>query len=186
MSGLNWPPARSGCIIYAVKIYFGAVNVSDVGEAGQQRLVVKRDHFIIHNEWNSNLFANDIAMIKLPMSLIFDDYIKAVQLPKPRLQYEFSEATISGWGHLNGNWDPSLKYHNAPILPDRDCERIFKSIITSAVPSSLICIATDEHSPCKGDSGGPLVIWHESNFVLLGIASFITNPVCQPDYPLTC
>ncbi|XP_039487778.1 chymotrypsin BI-like [Drosophila santomea] len=172
--------------IYAVKIYFGALNLWNVTEEGRQILVVKRDHFVIHNEWDTNLSVNDIALIKLPISLIFNDYIKAVQLPNPEVQYQFSEAISSGWGDVDdkGNMDPKLKYYNPQILSDRECEHWYKSSITSAFPASLICIAPNENRPCRGDSGSPLVIRQESNLVLLGITSFIIGENCGPSYPV--
>ncbi|XP_039487777.2 chymotrypsin BII-like isoform X2 [Drosophila santomea] len=177
-------PSTNANLKYAVKIYFGALNLSDVTEVGQQILVVKRDHFVIHNEWDRNLSVNDIAMIKLPISLILNDYIKAVQLPNPEVQYQFSEAISSGWGNIDdkGNMDPKLKYYNPQIVSDSKCEHWYKSSIAPVFPASFICIAPNENRLCNGDSGGPLVIRQESNFVLLGITSF-TFDKCLPSYP---
>ncbi|XP_039149648.1 brachyurin-like [Drosophila simulans] len=174
--------------IYAVKIYFGAVKIDDVTDVGQQRLVVKRDHFVIHQEWNSITLANDIALIKLPFSILFDDYIKPIQLPNQTFQYQFSEATTSGWGFVKDTdtfpeFDKNLKYFNAQILSDLECKRAYILQKKSAFPASLICIAPGKNMVCKGDSGGPLVIKHESNFVLLGLTSFMLDKLCDSGFP---
>ncbi|XP_050742235.1 chymotrypsin-like [Drosophila biarmipes] len=183
--------------IYAIKIYFGAVNKSDDKEVGQQRLTVRRDHFVIHEKYISYvpykpaLVVNDVALIKLPIALLFDDYIRPAQLPDPKMQYEGGEVTVSGWGaeHVFSKeykLGTNLKYFNAPLLSNGECQnrhvRYYGGIV---FPSTLLCLAPGENMMCSGDSGGPLVIKHESNYVLLGVASYImyTDIPCTPHYP---
>ncbi|KAH8364769.1 hypothetical protein KR084_011377 [Drosophila pseudotakahashii] len=169
--------------IYAVKIYFGAVNKLDETEVGQRRLVVKKDNFVLHEQYDKHLMVNDIALINLPITLLFDDYIRAAYLPYTMEQYDVSKATVSGWGYVNGKKSlyPKLKYFNTPILSDEECQ-LWTTKLGSTYSAALLCTAPGENTACKGDSGGPLVIRHDSKFVLLGVASY-GNSICELHYP---
>ncbi|XP_044251888.1 trypsin alpha-like [Drosophila takahashii] len=176
--------------IYAVKIYFGAVNILNETEVGQRRLVVKRDNFVVHEQYDKHLMANDIALIKLPITLLFDDYIRAARLPNTIEQYKVSEATVSGWGYVNvspenNNFiptsDPKLKYFNTLILSDEECQ-LWTTKLGPTYSATLLCTAPGENTACRGDSGGPLVVRHYSNFVLLGITSYNFG-ICESHYP---
>jgi len=86
----------------AVKLYFGAVYRTDDRELGQQRLVVKRENVWIHPQYDSNQDLNDIALIKLPADILFDEYIQPAKLPDPNQLYDNENAVVSGWGKTSG------------------------------------------------------------------------------------
>ncbi|XP_070141876.1 chymotrypsin-2-like [Drosophila kikkawai] len=173
--------------IYAIKIYFGAVDKSNKSEIGQHRLVVKRQNFVIHQEYDTVYHYNDIALIRLPVDVAFDEYIKPAKLPQPGEVYP-SEAIVSGWGLVevivNGNFvgGDKLKYFDISILPHDECKEWFKHAVP-ILSSSQICIAPSENMPCKGDSGGPLAVRHEDDFVVLGITSLGHTRYCTINHP---
>lgn len=95
-----------------MKIYFGAVDKSNNSEVGQQQLVVRRPNIVIHSDYDSSdytEFFNNIALIKLPIDVAFDEYIRPAKLPQPDISYDSSEAIASGWGAIKGNCDFQLK-----------------------------------------------------------------------------
>lgn len=53
---------------------------------------------MIHEEWYRPLSYNDIALIKLPIDVNFNEYIQPAKLPSPIATYDGSLATTSGWG----------------------------------------------------------------------------------------
>ncbi|KAH8234906.1 hypothetical protein KR032_005219 [Drosophila birchii] len=169
--------------IYAIKIYFGAVDKSNDSEIGQQQLVVKRANVVVHEEYklqeidpNSEFDDvnqyNDIALIKLPVDIAFDEYIKPAKLPQADIVYS-SEAFASGWGAIETNgtkiYDSKLRYSNLTILSHPECEKRLKRHF---LVSSRICVAPSQMSLCNRDSGGPLAVDHDEEIVLLGITSY--------------
>ncbi|XP_034133872.1 ovochymase-2-like [Drosophila guanche] len=85
--------------IIALRIYFGAVNKSNATEEGQQRLIVDRKSVVIHQQFNyQKPFYNDIAIIKLPINVPFNEYIRPAKLPQPTNNYVHAKAIVSGWG----------------------------------------------------------------------------------------
>lgn len=87
----------------SVDIYFGALNIGNVSEEGQVRLTVAPQHILVHEDFNSTGFDNDdIAMIKLPLRLIFNDYIQPAKLPVANNNYTGENILASGWGLVNG------------------------------------------------------------------------------------
>ena len=78
------------------------MDINNIKETGQQHLMVKRKNFVVHPEWELSQLINDIALIKLPADLQFDDYIQPAQLPDPSQFYENESGVVSGWGQTSG------------------------------------------------------------------------------------
>ena len=53
-----------------VEIIAGAHNISREEEDGQVRMLTS--NFIVHEDWDSFLRANDIALVKTPSPLVFN------------------------------------------------------------------------------------------------------------------
>ncbi|KAH8234907.1 hypothetical protein KR032_005220 [Drosophila birchii] len=168
--------------IYAIKIYFGAVNRSNNSEIGQQQLVVKRANVVVHEDYDAS-FLNDIAIIKFPVDIAFDEYIKPAKLPQADIVYS-NEAFASGWGAIETNgteiYDPKLRHSNLTILSHAECKKRLKRHF---LVSSKICVAPSENPTCMGDSGGPLAVKHDKDIVLLGITSYGITRNCTNEFP---
>ncbi|KAL7732203.1 hypothetical protein ACLKA6_018443 [Drosophila palustris] len=162
-----------------LNIYFGTVDRNNNKEMGQQRLIVKGTNIVVHPEWDPNQHLNDIALIKLPADLQFDDYIKPAQFPDPNQFYENESGVISGWGQASvpGPMTNTLMFSNVTILSNEECKSIeHKYYPGMFFPSSWICIMSSDSSPCYGDSGGPLAIRSDDGTsTLLGL----TRQQCQ-------
>ncbi|CAG2177215.1 unnamed protein product, partial [Oppiella nova] len=87
-------------------------------------------------------------------------------------------ATITGWGRLSegGERAAVLKEANVPIVSNKRCEEMFKSVGRhEAIPEILMCAGYDKGGPdsCNGDSGGPLQVQDdEGHWFLAGIVSW--------------
>ncbi|KAH8323988.1 hypothetical protein KR074_005512, partial [Drosophila pseudoananassae] len=157
--------------IYAVRIFFGALYSNGTFEPGKKRLIVKRKDIVVHENWERYPSYNDIALIKLPVDVNFNEYIQPAKLPSPSATYIGREATTSGWGKRP---EPQLKYFNVDIISNDQCimEEEERDYPYKIFPSSYICIGPSNNSPCHQDSGGPLIVKNETETVLVGITSF--------------
>ncbi|XP_017860679.1 PREDICTED: trypsin-like [Drosophila arizonae] len=81
-----------------IKIYVGAVDKSKSTETGQQIVIVEAGSYVIHEDWDLSKMSNDIALIKLPTDLEFNEYIQPAKLPEPNNLYADKTTIVSGWG----------------------------------------------------------------------------------------
>ncbi|XP_062130975.1 collagenase-like isoform X2 [Drosophila sulfurigaster albostrigata] len=174
--------------IDAFKIYFGAVDRTNIYETGQQRLIVRRKNIIVHLEYDSNQFLNDIALIRLPTEILFDEYIQPAKLPDPDKLYDNEIGVVSGWGIFDrDSWyaKNNLQYLNVTIFPYEECKPlVHKYNYAKFFPSSFVCLKSSQGSPCKGDSGGPLAIWNDDGTsTIVGLTSFGVSETCEPNMP---
>ncbi|XP_051862127.1 collagenase-like isoform X4 [Drosophila albomicans] len=168
-------------------IFIGAVNLTDSLEPGQQRVIVKRSYVVVHPEWDEFQLINDIALIKLPVEVHFNEYVQPAKLPNPKHLYENEMGVVSGWGNTESSNTGSaiLKYYVVGVLSLDECATQLKELTRtpSIVPQSYICLKPSNSSPCKGDSGGPLAIKNpDGHSTLLGLASFVIGP-CETNRP---
>ncbi|XP_062130973.1 chymotrypsin-2-like isoform X2 [Drosophila sulfurigaster albostrigata] len=177
--------------MYARKIYFGTVDKTNIYETGQQRLIVKRKNIIVHPEYDSIQFLNDIALIRLPAEILFDEYIQPAKLPDPDKLYDNEIGVVSGWGisdRHSWNLPNNLQYLNVTIFPYEECKPLvhkYKGLHAKFFPASYICLKPSQGRPCKGDSGGPLAIRNEDGTsTLVGLTSFGMDGTCPPNTPV--
>ncbi|XP_060657033.1 collagenase-like [Drosophila nasuta] len=174
--------------IDAFKIYFGTVDRTNIYETGQQRLIVKRKNIIGHPEYDPHELLNDIALIRLPAEILFDEYIQPAKLPDPDKLYDNEIGVASGWGISDrDSWyaKNNLQYLNVTIFPYEDCKAlVHKYNYAKFFPSSFVCLKSSQGSPCKGDSGGPLAIRNEDGTsTIVGLTSFGVSETCEPNMP---
>ncbi|XP_044729318.1 chymotrypsin-C-like [Chrysoperla carnea] len=126
--------------------------------------------------WDRKLVLNDLALIKLPLS-IPDHLASPIPLATNSKEcYVNRTGYIFGWGATTKNerdindFSPYLQKGSVTIADNSQC-----SDITARLDDGKICIDCDQ-SPsvaCNGDSGGPLVVKQENGrFVLIGISSY--------------
>ncbi|XP_015036817.2 trypsin-3-like [Drosophila pseudoobscura] len=103
---------------------------------------------------------NDIALLKLTKTVVFNDQVKPACLPTTSGQ-EHAKMTVSGWG-LYSSYEPNKP---APQLRKADVTQ-FKyaecNEENEVLQEMKICAGgeNDASDSCQGDSGGPLAIWH--------------------------
>ncbi|MCL4145057.1 UNVERIFIED_CONTAM: hypothetical protein GTU68_036852 [Idotea baltica] len=116
--------------------------------AGAHDLTVNEDSqvsmtstdFFIHEDYSSTLIHNDIAMIQLPSSLTFNDYIQPVCLPSGSDLGVGVDVTPTGWGKDHdgiGSTTDTLNQVTVPTISNDECADYYGSLI---VNDDMICI----------------------------------------------
>ncbi|XP_052846455.1 chymotrypsin BI [Drosophila gunungcola] len=169
-------------------VFLGANEIKNAKEKGQVRLMVPSENFHIYPTWNPKRLKDDIALVRLPHAVSFNDRIHPIQLPKRHYEYRSFKnklAIASGWGryatgvHAISN---VLRYVQLQIIDGRTC----KSNFPLSYRGTNICTSgRNARSTCNGDSGGPLVLQrrHSKKRVLVGVTSFGSIYGCDRGYP---
>ncbi|KAL7732817.1 hypothetical protein ACLKA6_005952 [Drosophila palustris] len=169
-------------------VFLGANEIKNAKESGQVRLMVPSSNFHIYPTWNPKRLKDDIAIIRLPHAVSFNERIHPIQLPKRHYEYRSFKNKLgiaSGWGryatgvHAISN---VLRYVQLQIIDDRTCKRNFP---LSFRGTNICTSGRNARSTCNGDSGGPLVLQrrHSKKRVLVGVTSFGSIYGCDRGYP---
>ncbi|XP_022218641.2 transmembrane protease serine 12 [Drosophila obscura] len=169
-------------------VFLGANEIKNAKEKGQVRLMVPSSNFHIYPTWNPKRLKDDIALIRLPHAVSFNDRIHPIQLPKRHYEYRNFKnklAIASGWGryatgvHAISN---VLRYVQLQIIDGRTCKTNFP---LSYRGTNICTSGRNSRSTCNGDSGGPLVLQRRQSKkrVLVGITSFGSIYGCDRGYP---
>ncbi|XP_058790683.1 phenoloxidase-activating factor 2-like isoform X2 [Phymastichus coffea] len=151
-----------GKIPERIKIRAGEWDTQSTNEKlpHQDRAV---ETIIIHENYNSEFFFNDVALLILNRSLKITNNVNVICLPESINEFKTTQCIISGWGlnHLGDSYEKVLKRMNLQILPRIICKRALQqSGLDSNVllDKSLIC-GTDrvKNSIWKGNGGSPFV-----------------------------
>ena len=140
----NVPGVSSALVI------LGAINVFKY-EPGQLRIKVPLSGIVSHPNFNPNTLHNDIAMLKLPYAVKFNDNISPIALPEGSNNYVGVSGVISGWGEFDYTQKQSsfLRFANLKIITNSECNDEFGDII-----DSVICVkGIGNVGACDGDSG---------------------------------
>ncbi|MDV5171390.1 serine protease [Photobacterium rosenbergii] len=179
-----------------VKVWAG---ITSIFSAGLLNSVAVSD-IILHPNYNSSRFANDIAILKLSSTL--PDAALPIRLASESEQQRADQAfangwvtdgerqpnlLVSGWGSTDANDSSSgatrLQQTLLSGVPDTICDSMWGSNINSSEYGIYLCAGsvspTLGRDSCFGDSGGPLV-WQDpqraadSDFGLrlVGLVSF--------------
>ncbi|TDG52730.1 hypothetical protein AWZ03_000963 [Drosophila navojoa] len=148
-------------------VYLGTRSV----EATEQLngLVLRTNKFIVHERFNPETAANDIALVKLPQDVVFTSRIRPAALPSRQHADQFTGRSVvaSGWGAIveMSNSD-AMQYTELKVISNAECAEEY-DVVTSGV---LCAKGLKDETVCTGDSGGPLVL--KGTHTLVGITSF--------------
>lgn len=145
----------------------GVKHRNNSDETGQVRFTVYE--LISHEEYNSENFNNDIAVIHIPEVHITPTVQVILIAHDGDINYEGLVGIVSGWGRTSDTSVLSyeLMHVKVPVISNESCELTYGSVVID----STICTTT---ASCSGDSGGPLAI----NGVLVGVVSFGSAITC--------
>ncbi|KAK9686163.1 Trypsin [Popillia japonica] len=133
---------------------------------------------IIHQGYNGNTLANDVAVIRLTTALTMSNLVAQVAL-NTQLTGAVPSILI-GWGRTctSCGIPNNLQHLNTQTLIHAACHAIWGN----SVHESQICALTHSgQGSCNGDSGGPLI--QTSNIAQLGIVSFGHITGCAVGWP---
>ncbi|XP_018408774.1 PREDICTED: transmembrane protease serine 11C-like [Nanorana parkeri] len=150
-------------------VVLGTINLSSRSELSLRAL-------IIHENYTSGIYANDIALLELSSPVSFTQYIRPVCLADPQIVVQDnSSCYVTGWGTLTdgGTLSSILQQAELKIISTRSCSSA--QMYAYLIKPSMVCAGYVEGNidSCQGDSGGPLVaLQYNSRWSLIGIVSF--------------
>jgi len=165
-------------------ILAGAHNVR--ADSEPERVEISSYNGWTHPDWDTNTLANDLALIRLPEKITFNDYIIPACLPTPDLVAKEGDlVTPIGWGRPSdsaGGISPVLRMvRDLPIITNKECNDVY-----GIVGDGVVCMDTSGgKGTCNGDSGGPLGYYDETRerWIEVGIVSFGASAGCEVGYP---
>ena len=168
-----------------ISAYAGITNLSE--QSGSSQLAVSS--VLVHPEFNSQTFQNDIALVGLAAPIIPSASVQSITLPSTVDPATWpavgTPAQISGWGSTSFGGTPSGTLLTAPIQillgPGQPGCGDYGS---GFFPAQVICagVPAGGVDACQGDSGGPLVVSQGGIPVIAGIVS-VGNECALAQYP---
>lgn len=112
---------------------------------------------------SSNTKQNNIALIRLDRSIVFDDILNPICLPLTYLEQQFKTVlTVVGWGHrVTRDYSIAKRAIDLPIFNKKCCKE-----------EGLICAGRRDMGTCQVDSGSALMYSFKTNqMTIIGIQS---------------
>ncbi|XP_046801963.1 chymotrypsin BI-like [Lucilia cuprina] len=144
--------------------------------------------FFLHPKYDPDTLFNDIALIKLPTPLKFNENLNKIDLISSKessKNFVGAQAIISGFGRTRdayANLSRWLLWATVEIVPNTECDKAFQE----KTPDTVLCAVGangTRMSACDGDSGGALVWKNPDNkLVQIGVFSYIKPKKCS-QYP---
>ncbi|UXI15362.1 putative serine hydrolase [Sarcoptes scabiei] len=159
------------------------VGAHDLRNSGVFKLL---DAVIVHENYNAQYHNDDIALLRLKISLDFENELRVgpVCLPSPGSDMDIREGTpttMIGWGlHDPMDFTPSSQLYQVtvPVYNKEECRQTYTKLLN---PNNyfdfdnVICAAHREggKDTCQGDSGGPMLLsMPNGQHYQIGIVSF--------------
>ncbi|KAF5293459.1 hypothetical protein FQA39_LY02944 [Lamprigera yunnana] len=177
----HWVLTAAHCASGASSHKITLGTLSSLGD-DPDAVVVHTTSHIVHENFNSIVLWNDVALIDLVTDVQFTDVIKSIPLGSGIIE-PGTYVVVSGWGKTSdsGNWgSPSLNIVDLDTISKEECRLSFGNGI---IDSTLCCKGHPEHSSCSGDSGGPLFAYDVGKPYHVGIISFVHTTGCSVGRP---
>lgn len=172
----TWVLTAAHCIHRMTKteVRLGGTNVNQMSYV-QTATLLK-----MHEGYNPSTFANDVALLRLPMAATGEN-IAVIALPPMDIgALENELVTVSGYGKTsnNGEGSPDLLKVQLRTITNEECAAEYGPAITE---SNICAFYSTEpgQSACQGDSGGPMTYNSTDGSVLVGVVSFGSTNGCD-------
>ncbi|CAH0702384.1 unnamed protein product [Spodoptera exigua] len=126
----------------------------------------------IHPTYDFRTFANDIAMLYLPVHIPFSAQIQPIALPSgPLLHMDYTNETViaAGYGRYSDVTNPTTNTMARNVLLEvielQKCRRFYGDVV---LDSNICTNGYGGVGICQGDSGGPLTMNVNGESVLIG------------------
>nr|XP_057918663.1 uncharacterized protein LOC131110034 [Doryrhamphus excisus] len=154
-------------------VFLGLQNLQSSNPNEVSRTV---DTIILHPDFDSSSFNNDIALLRLSSAVPFTAYIRPVCLAASSSEFHNgTDSWVTGWGTVQEGvslpFPQTLQEVEVPVVGNRQCSCLNG---VGSVTDNMICAGVLEggKDACQGDSGGPMMSQQDSIWVQSGIVSF--------------
>ncbi|GAB0098283.1 chymotrypsin [Sergentomyia squamirostris] len=169
-----------------VTVYLGVHNLSDYTEHTRIVQTVFRSEIVVHEQYNTSGYQNDISVIKMPTPIVLSYAIQPVRLPsidQADVTFLNEAATVSGWGRTTDTTQDTseiLNYAVLNVISNQACRTLYPTL-----QENNICTrGSNRAGTCQGDSGGPMVITESDGiFTQVGVVSFGSGLGCEFNWP---
>ena len=135
--------------ISSAVVILGANNIHAY-ESSQVRMNVPGSGFVYHPQYDSTSLKNDIAMIRLPSSVVYNNKISPIALPEGTNDFVGITAVASGWGESEQS-SSFLRFVNLKVIENSRCRT---DLFYDNIYDSTICAIGERNvGACFGDSG---------------------------------
>ncbi|CAH1777787.1 unnamed protein product [Owenia fusiformis] len=159
-----------------IKVYIGSHLTDDPSRTEQEFEV---ETIIMHPDFNSLTFDNDVAMVFLKRAVKYNDGVQPACLTDREVEDDY-ECIATGWGRTqNANETTNLlRQAKIPIRNRTVCNQRMQNDVSN----NMICGGYWEGGidTCTGDSGGPLMcqFGKDPTYRLVGIVSWGEGFLC--------
>jgi len=158
--------------------YTVVVGLHDQSERPKGDQVFALQKVIMHEQYSSREFNNDVALLQLKKPIKMSSKARAVCLPPhgDRIK-DGTRCYITGWGRTEtGKPANILQQAVLPVASEQKCRTVNEKLDIKIRPDTMICAGGQgkgKPGGCRGDSGGPLVCKEGGRFVLRGATSWV-------------
>lgn len=168
-------------------ILAGTAALPPIGDPAATRYAV--DAILIHPSWQTDVYRNDIALLRLRSPLPIDGVtIAPIAIPEfADWPAKGTQALITGWGDTNPVRNPpepiyadtlqkaQVEVLAGPAAPTCGNYEVGSSTVQGYDRVTMLCAGTTTPplvDSCQADSGGPLAIQRDGTFYLAGVVSW--------------
>lgn len=165
----NWVLTAAHCLDGSVELEVYGGKVSRITTGHDFHTAIRsRSHWILHEQYNSQLLRNDIALIYMqnaPSNLFDLPNVAPIALPTrsdANIDLHGYFGTITGFGQINDfQQSYDLLYTTVNIIHNDICRAYYHDYIQ---PSNVCIDTVGGYSTCPGDSGGKKLNYHKKYF----------------------
>ncbi|EDW81684.1 uncharacterized protein Dwil_GK10885 [Drosophila willistoni] len=125
----------------------------------------------LHCNYDTPKYHNDIALLRVNQSIVFDAHTQPVNLPIGPWAASGAQLLFTGWGtqSISGSTPARLQRVQQQYITSQTCKSLLSDYEDVELGPCHVCAYRQLNiGACHGDSGGPLV--HEG--ILVGILNF--------------
>ncbi|XP_030370394.1 chymotrypsin-2-like [Scaptodrosophila lebanonensis] len=160
----RWIVTAAHCVIGKEASAFRVLTGTQNLQHNASRLYYP-DKIVMHCNYKPRMYRNDIALLRLNESIVFDNATQPVEFDHEPLAAG-EKLLLTGWGtmSLGGDVPVQLQSLEVKYVPFEECRAAHDN--SSRVDIGHVCTFNDKgKGACHGDSGGPLV--HNGKLVAL-------------------
>ncbi|GBP45819.1 Serine protease gd [Eumeta japonica] len=171
---------------YTLTLYLGKHNLRVTEDGAQVRLV---SEIFVHDDYDSNFFSKDVAILKLREAVQLSQWIQPACLwPEDRTDLSHilgKKGSVVGWGYNEiDQLNEELSLVEMPVVDELTCIRSKRKFFAIFTSESTYCAGDRSGSSvCNGDSGGGMVFKMQGSWYLRGLVSL---SVPREDRPSVC